>query len=681
MSATIGTPLLLAYGAVVCTLLSGAVSLLAVRRHPDFLHFGSFLFLFFAGAASIGAGGWTLLANLTVTDRFQLGLPWLDWHLRIDPLSGFFLVLLGTLVVAISLYGPSYTREFGRGEHAQPLPPLGVFTALFVLGMQVMLIADDALVFMIFWEMMSLSGYFLVVYQHQHAANRQAAFLYLLLAHVGALVILLSFGVLAAFGGGLTFDQMRAAKLTPLWATVAFACAFTGFGTKSGMVPLHVWLPDAHPVAPSHISALMSGAMIKMGIYGIVRLSYDLIGNVRWEWGMVVLIIGTASSLLGVLYALMQHDLKRLLAYHSIENIGIILMGLGLSMIFLGSGHKMLGTLGLVAALYHTINHALFKGLLFLGAGAVLYRTHARDLDHMGGLIHRMPITAFLFLVGCVAISALPPFNGFVSEWLTFQTALQAPVLKDGLLRTMIPIAAALLALTGALAAACFVKAFGIAFLGQPRTRRVARAREVPVGMLAGMGLLALLCLLLGVLPTTMIEAMAPITQLLVRDALPSATAQGWLWLTPISPQVASYSAPFVLVAIILVFGLGRLILKRGAEPTRRADAWDCGFGHLTQRMQYTSTAFSQPIRRVFRGVWKVEEHIETLADAGSIPRVTSLHYSLHTHDWAWLKGYLPIGRTVLAAANRIGFIQTGNIHTYLKFSFVTLLTFLWIVS
>ena len=681
MSATAGNPLLLAYAALVCTLLSGATSLFAVRRHPGFLHFGSFLFLFFSGAASVAAGAWALLAKRTVTDRFELGLPWLDWHLRIDPLSGFFLLLLGTLVVAVSLYGPSYTREFARGQGAQPLPPLGVFTALFVLGMQLLLLADDALVFMIFWEMMSLSGYFLVVYQHQHAANRHAAFLYLLLAHVGALVILLSFGVLAAFGGGLTFDQMRAAELTPLWATISFGCAFLGFGVKSGMVPLHVWLPDAHPVAPSHISAMMSGAMIKMGIYGIVRVSYDLIGDVRWEWGVVVLIVGTASSLLGVLYALMQHDLKRLLAYHSIENIGIILMGLGLSMMFLGSGHKMLGTLGLVAALYHTLNHALFKGLLFLGAGAVLYRTHERDLDHMGGLIHRMPVTAFLFLVGCVAISALPPFNGFVSEWLTFQTALQAPALKNGLLRTMLPIAAALLALTGALAAACFVKAFGIAFLGKARTRRVARAREVPAGMLGGMGLLAALCLLLGVFPTTMIEAMAPITQLLLHEALPSAAAEGWLWLTPISPQVASYSAPFVVAAIVVVFGLGYLFLKRGAAPARKAYAWDCGFGQLTTRMQYTSTAFSQPIRRVFRGVWKVDEHIDTLASAGPIPRVTSLHYDLHTHDWSWLAFYVPIGRLVLAAANRIGFIQTGNIHTYLKFSFVTLLVFLWIVS
>jgi len=681
MSGTNDLPLLLAYAGVACSLLSGAVSLLAVRRHPDFLHFGSFLLLFLSGTASIAAGGWVLLANLSLTDRFALGLPWLDWHLRIDPLSGFFLVLLGTLVVAVSLYGPSYTREFARGANAQPLPPLGVFTALFVVGMQMLLLADDALVFMIFWEMMSLCGFFLVAYQHQHAANRHAAFLYLLLAHVGALVILLGFGVLAAFGGGLTFDEMRVARLSPLWATIAFGCAFAGFGTKSGMVPLHVWLPDAHPVAPSHISALMSGAMIKMGIYGMVRVIYDLIGDVRWEWGVVVLVVGTASALLGVLYALMQHDLKRLLAYHSIENIGIILMGLGLSMIFLGSGHKLLGTLGLVAALYHTINHALFKGLLFLGAGAVLYRTHERDLDHMGGLIRRMPITALLFLVGCVAISALPPFNGFVSEWLTFQTALQAPALDNGLLRAMIPIAAAMLALTGALAAACFVKAFGIGFLGQPRSRRVARAREVPSGMLGGMGLLATLCLLLGVFPTTVIEAMAPITEMLVHGALPSAAARGWMWLTPISPQVASYSAPVVLLAIVVVFGLGFLVLKRGASAPRRAYAWDCGFGQLTQRMQYTSTAFSQPIRRVFAGVWKVEEQVDTLASTGPVARVTSLHYSLHTQDWSWLKGYLPIGRVVLAAAKRIVFIQTGNIHTYLKFSFATLLVFLWIVS
>lgn len=672
-------PLLLAYAAVACALLSGVVSLFAVRRHPGFLHSGSFLLLFLSGAGSMAAGGWALLGDLSLTDQLPLGLPWLKWHMRLDPLSGFFQVLLGTLVVAASLYGPSYTVKYTHGKDVQPLPPLGVFTAVFVLGMQMLLLSDDALVFMIFWESMSAAGYFLVAYQHQHAENRHAAFLYLLLAHVGSLVILLSFGVLAAFGGGLSFEQMRSAPLTPLWATIAFGCAFIGFGTKAGMVPLHVWLPEAHPVAPSHISALMSGAMLKMGIYGIVRLSFDLIGAVRWEWGLALLIVGTASALLGVLYALMQHDLKRLLAYHSIENIGIILMGLGLSMIFLGSGHLLLGTLGLVAALYHTINHALFKGLLFLGAGAVLYRTHERDLERMGGLIHRMPLTAFMFLVGSVAISALPPFNGFVSEWLTFQAALQAPALPNGVLRMVIPIAAALLALTGALAAACFVKAFGIAFLGKPRSHRVGHAHEVPKGMLSAMGLLALLCLLLGILPTAVLAAMAPITQLLVQASLPSA--QGWLWLTPLSPRVASYSAPFVLSALVAVFGLGYLFLKRRAVPARRSHAWDCGFGQLTHRMEYTSTSFTEPIRRVFGGVWKVEETVEIVAQPGPIPRVTAIRHQSHVHDWSWLKLYEPIARVVLGAARGIGFIQAGNIHLYLKYSFGTLLFLLWVVS
>src|SRR3990167_8249664 len=506
MSAAAQLPLWLAYTAVGASLLSGIVSLGATRHHPGFLHIGSFALLAASGAAGIVAGGWGLLANLTLTDHLPLGLPWLHWRLRLDPLSGFFFVVLHLLVLAIGLYGPRYTRDYARGDAPQPLPPLGVFTAVFILGMQMLLLADDAFMFMVFWEMMSVGGYMLVAYQHQHAANRQAAFLYLLLAHIGALVILISFGILAAFGGGYSFEAMRAAELPPLWATLAFVFALIGFGTKAGIVPLHAWLPEAHPVAPSHISALMSGAMIKMGIYGIVRLTYDLIGHIQWEWGAVVLLAGSASTLLGVLCAPMQHGLKRLLAYHSIENIGIILMGLGLSMIFLGTGHEVLGTLGLVAALYHTLNHAVFKGLLFLGAGAVLYRTHECDLDRLGGLIHRMPWTAAFFLVGCIAISALPPFNGFVSEWLTLQAALQAPQLENGVLRALIrsaiPMSAAVLALAAALAAACFVKAYGVAFLGRPRSRHVTHAREVSAGMLAAMGLLAGLCLLLGVLPT-----------------------------------------------------------------------------------------------------------------------------------------------------------------------------------
>jgi formate hydrogenlyase subunit 3/multisubunit Na+/H+ antiporter MnhD subunit len=681
-------PLTLAYAALGAALLYGATSLAAVHRHSGLLHALAFGWLGASGLLGVAAGGWALGADLTATDQLPLGLPWLAWHLRLDPLSGFFFILVGLLVLAVSLYAPAYVREFEHGRSRRALAPLGLATALFVVGMDLVLLADDAYAFMIAWELMSVASYALVAFQHEQAANRHAAFLYLLIAHVGALAILLAFGVLAAFGGAFTFEAMRAAELPPLWATIAFLLALLGFGAKAGVVPLHAWLPEAHPVAPSHISALMSGVMIKVAIYGFVRVVFGLIGEWHWAWGLVLLVLGTVTALAGILYALMQNDLKRLLAYSSIENIGIILMGLGLSMIFLGTGHEVLGTLGLVAALYHTINHALFKGLLFLGAGAVLYRTHERDLDHLGGLIARMPWTAGFFLVGCIALSALPPFNGFVSEWLTFQTALQVTALKGSIesavLRSLIPLSAAALALAAALAAACFVKAYGVAFLGRARSRHAAHAREVPAGMLAGMGLLAVLCLLLGVLPTVAIEAMAPVTQLLVDQTLPSAAVRGWLWLTPVSPALSSYSAPFVLAAIVLVFALGYVLLKRRAAPARRGDAWDCGFGALGTRMQYSSTAFSQPIRRVFAPAWKLEEQIEATREAGVLGRARSLHYRVHAQDWSWLKGYVPIGRLVLAAARNIGRIQTGSIHTYLGYSFVTLLVLLvaqWLVG
>src|SRR5688572_19170977 len=338
--------------------------------------------------------------------------------------------------------------------------------------MVVVLVADDAYLFMMAWETMALSSYFLVVANHRTAEIRSAGFLYLLLAHVGAIAILLTFGVTHGFAGDYTFDTMRGSDLSASWASVAFLLALFGFGAKAGLLPLHAWLPEAHPAAPSPVSALMSGVMLKTAIYGMVRVIYDLIGGVRWEWGIVVLVIGAGTTLFGVLYALMQHDLKRLLAYHSVENIGIILLGLGMSMVFFGFGQPAAGALGLIAALYHTLNHAVFKGLLFLGAGSILHSTGLRDLNHMGGLARSMPATAFHFLIGALAISALPPLNGFVSEWLTFQTALQAPLLEHGVVRSLLPLFAATLALAGALTAMCFVKVYGVAFLGQPRVEK-----------------------------------------------------------------------------------------------------------------------------------------------------------------------------------------------------------------
>jgi formate hydrogenlyase subunit 3/multisubunit Na+/H+ antiporter MnhD subunit len=654
---------------------------LGADRFPVLLRLGSSWFLGLAGLAAIAAGGWTLLTEIETRDTLALGLPWLAWHLRLDALSGFFLLVVGLLVAVVGLYAPGYVREFIRSRQTHALAPLGVFTGLFVAGMFLVLLAADAFVFMVAWELMSVSSYFLVAYQHQHSANRRAAFLYLLMAHVGGLAILLGFGVLAGFGNGFTFDAMRAASLSPTWASIAFALAFFGFGMKAGMVPLHAWLPEAHPVAPSHVSALMSGVMLKVALYGLIRFTYDLVGDIQYQWGVVVLLVGAVSTLLGVLYAMLRNNLKRLLAYSSIENVGIILSALGLSMIFLGTGHSTLGALGLLAALYHILGHAVFKGLLFLGAGAIAHGCHEQDLNNMGGLIRRMPQTSVFMLIGCLAIAGLPPLTGFVSEWLTFQVALQAPVLENGVLRAVIPATAAMLALSAALAAATFVKVYGVAFLGAPRTRHAAHAHEVAFGMRAAMGVLALLCILLGVLPSLVIDLIDAVPRLLVGQGPPTATAEGWLWLTPISPQVASYSAPLVFITIIVLAALVYAVLHVRRDELRRGYTWDCGFGNLNARMQYTGTAFAQPVQRIFAPVWDLKEEILETNDKHQPLRTVSLRHQLLAFDKSWSRLYEPIGALVLNAARRVGRIQTGSIHTYLAYSFFTLLLLLWVVT
>lgn len=643
----------------------------------------SFALLGGSGIAAVLGGAAALSTGTVYVARLALGLPWLHWHLRLDPLSGFFMLIVGVVVSAIACYGPGYVREYRHGK--QPLAVLGLFTGIFIAGMLLVLLADDAFAFMVTWELMSVASYMLVAYQHQNAANRRAAFLYLLMAQVGALAILLAFGVMVGAGkaGDFSFDALRQAHLSLNWGGVAFGLALLGFGMKAGLVPAHAWLPEAHPVAPSHISALMSGVMLKIAVYGFVRFCFDLISDVHWSWGVVTLLIGAASALLGILYALMQNSLKRLLAYSSIENLGIVFLGLGLAMIFVGTGHKALGVLALIAALYHCLNHAVFKSLLFLGAGAVIARSREDDLEQMGGLIRRMPQTALLFLIACISIAGLPPFNGFASEWLILQAALQAPVLSSGVLRSIIPVTAAALALTSALAAACFVKVFGVAFLGRARSRHVRHAREVGAGMRIGQGLLAILCVGLGVLPTFIVATLDTIPQALLGAGLPNAAARGWLWLTPISREMASYSALLVAVGIGLAWGFGYALLhrQRRREKLRRGYPWDCGFGGLDARMQYSATAFAMPIRRVFAPVWRIEEHIDATPHAVQPQRVAGLRYHLQVGDHSWAILYEPIAHMVLRAARLIGCIQTGSIRTYLAYSFFTLILLLWLIT
>ena len=668
----IETALSIAGLAVALALGSAAVSLLAAR-FTKVVRFAAMPLTGLCGVAAILAGLGALLSDGVATATLPLGLPWLPWHVRIDALAGFFLLPIGLVTTAVGLYGPAYVRVLEQGRDS--LVALGGFTGLFLAGMLLVVLADDAFLFMIAWEVMSLASYFLVAFQHEQAANRRAAFLYLLMAHVGGLSILLGFGVLASFGEGFAFASMRAAELSPVWASVAFGLVFLGFGMKAGLVPLHAWLPEAHPAAPSYISALMSGVMLKVAVYGFIRLVFDLIGDVQWTWGMAVLAIGSLSALTGALFALMQTDLKRLLAYSSVENLGIVFIALGLALIFIDTGHPLPGALAFVAALYHALNHALFKGLLFLGAGSILHSTHERDLEQMGGLLRRMPWTGLFFLIGCLSIAALPPFNGFVSEWLIFQAALQAWQLDSGVMRSLIPIATAVLALTGALVAATFVKVYGIAFLGQARSRHVRRARPGPWGIRAGQGLLAVLCVLLGLFPTLVIGLIDAVPRQLLGGGLPDAGSRGWLWLVPNAFETASYSPPLVTVllvaiAVVVAWGLRRV----GVRRVRRCDAWDCGFAPPTARMQYTATAFAQPVRRVFALLFRVEEGQVAREDGGT-------RHQIKIGDRSWDALYLPLARLVEAAARRVVRLQSGNVRDYLGWTLVTLLVLLWIVS
>ena len=607
-----------------------------------------------------------------------LGLPDLPFHLRVDPLAGFFLTLLGSVSAGISVYATGYFRE----ETAGRLALIGLQYHVFLASMAFVILADDAYMFMVAWETMALSSYFLVTTDHNLPAIRSAGFLYLLIAHLGAIAILLCFGVMHGGQGDYTFDALRAADLKPQWATVAFVLAFFGFGAKAGMIPVHVWLPEAHPAAPSPVSALMSGIMLKTAIYGMIRVTYDLIGNVHWEWGMLVLVIGAGTTLFGVLYALMQHDLKRLLAYHSVENIGIILLGLGMSMVFVGFGHPAAGALGLIAALYHTLNHAVFKGLLFLGAGSILHATGLRNLNDMGGLIHKMPHTAFYFLVGALAISALPPLNGFVSEWLTFQTALQASILENGVARSLLPLFAATLALAGALTGMCFVKVFGIAFLGRPREPRHAAPGAAgdhghDAGMMErfGMAWLAAGCFVLGLFPTSFLLMLNRVAISLTGHGLREGAVQSnWLWLVPIESERASYSPIVFLIVIVSVTLLTFIVVRRFYHGRLRySDAWGCGYSELTARTQDTADAFGQPIRHVFGPLYLMQRHMPAADDPA--PR-----FSLKIEDrhWYWL--YLPVARLAEYVSSKIALLQQGRISIYLLYSFVTLIALLVLV-
>ena len=621
---------------------------------------------------ALGCLGMALLAGIFLATghaaqvrTLPLGLPDLSFHLRLDALSGFFLFLLGAAGVGISIFAAGYFRS-GAGT-APAL--LGLQYHVFLASMAMVILADDAYLFMVAWETMALSSYFLVTSQHRIPEIRRAGFLYLLMAHIGAISILLGFGVLQGGSWRFTFDAMRGTTLSPFWATAAFLLALFGFGAKAGLVPMHAWLPEAHPAAPSPVSAMMSGLMLKTAIYGLLRVSFDLLHLRFWQWGALTVVLGLFSAMFGAIFAAVQTDMKRLLAYSSIENIGLIFTGIGLSILFEISKMPLFAALALTAALVHALNHSLFKSLLFLATGSVLHATNQRSLGKLGGLIRRMPWVAALTLIGTLAIAGLPPLNGFVSEWLLLQSFLFTPQIPHAFLNMLIPLGAAALALIVALAAYVMVKFYGVIFLGQPREASLENAHDANWPERLGLGWLAAGCILIGVAPQLALRCAGPVTSKLLGASIGSASS---LWLlVPISPEQASYSGLIFLFGILGVVGVTFVLVRLLAHGRiRRTPAWDCGYPWQTSRMQDTAEGFGQPIRHMFGAFFRMERELPEPSD--SSPR-----YRIHIEDRLWRALYLPIARAVRRLTDMIGFLQGGRLSVYLLYSFLTLIVLL----
>ena len=623
--------------------------------------------------ANTGVAGMQLLHASAAAPALHLpvGLPWIGAHFRMDALSAFFLLVTNLGGAGASLFA------IGYGAHEQAPGRVLPFYPVFLGAMNLVVLADDAFSFLVAWEFMSLSSWALVMAHHHDPDNRSAAYIYIVMASFGTLTLLLAFGLLAGGVGGYAFADIRSTGQT--LPGLVLVLVLIGTGSKAGLVPLHVWLPLAHPAAPSHVSALMSGVMTKVAVYGFVRIVFDLVGQPSWWWSILVIALAGITCVLGVLSALMQHDLKRLLAYHTVENIGIIFIGLGLALAFSAHGMQAPAALALTAALFHVFNHCVFKSLLFFGAGAVLVATGQRDMEHLGGLIHRMPVTAFAFLTGCIAISALPPLNGFVSEWLTFQAILLSPALPSWGLKIIVPAVGAMLALSAALAAACFVKAFGVTFLGRPRTSVAAQAHEVDRASLAAMLAFAAICLLAGILPGLFIDAISPVTLSLVGAHMPVQAALPWLSIVPVAESRSSYNGLLVFIFIVLATILTVEVIHRFASrAVRRGPAWDCGYPDADPATQYTADSFAQPIRRVFgEVVFKASERVDMPAPGDRRPaRLTVI-----LRDLIWEAFYAPVSAFVSVAAERLNRLQFLTIRQYLSLVFVALVALLLVVS
>jgi hydrogenase-4 component B len=649
--------------------LTGASSSLILNRNDRLCTYTAFISAAIAGLIGIVFSMSVIFGEIYTFDL--PGSPFLAHGIFIDNLSAFFILVISIAVFAVSIYSIGYVREyFGKKN----IGYLGLLYNLFILSMILVVSANNAVMFLIVWEVMSIISYFLVVYEHEKQENRKAGLIYIVMTHIGTGFIILSFLIFASASGSFNFETFSQAgsQLPLLLKNMAFIFALIGFGTKAGIVPLHIWLPYAHPAAPSNVSALMSGVMIKIGIYMFIRVFFDFLGATELWWGILLLIIASVSALVGVMYALMEHDMKRLLAYHSVENIGIILIGVSLAMIFMSSGQPELAAFGLIAGLYHLINHAVFKSLLFMGAGSLIYSTHTKNIEDYGGLIKKMPWTALFFLIGAISISALPPFNGFVSEWLTFQAQLLSIDLTDNITKIAILFSGAGLALTSALAALCFVKAFGISFLALPRSQHAEEAKEVPVSMLTGMGILSIACIALGVMPLYVVRILDSISMQHVGASIGSRMGSG-LFITSLSAHPASISTLWIALLIFVVLPLPLILyLYLHRTSTREYETWGCGQPGIGARNEYTSTAFSKPIRVWFANIYRPHREVRTTyTDSPYLKDRVIFNSQIDPVFEKYFYG--PVIWFVLNISRLMTVIQTGYIQTYLLYILITL--------
>lgn len=600
-------------------------------------------------------------------------LPFFNLEIFVDGMSAFFMLIIGLVSFAVSLYSIGYSKEY---ETKKSISVFGFLFNIFILSMILVVSSNNAFFFLIFWEVMSLVSFFLVIYDHDKEENLKSGITYLVMTHFGTALIFVSFLLGYTQTGSFSFDSMResSASFPLLVKNLVFVFAFIGFGVKAGIVPLHTWLPHAHPSAPSNISALMSAVMIKMGIYGIVRTVFDFSGfdaspDFAW-WGVLMVAVGSISAVTGVLYAVIERDIKRALAYSSIENIGIILIGLGLSIVFATYHLVALSVLAFVASMYHTINHAVFKGLLFMGAGSVVHATHTRNIEDLGGIIKQMPWTSLLFLIGAVSIVGLPPFNGFVSEWLTLQSFLSSYQIPSTILQISIAFASLPFALTIGIASAAFVRLFGITFLSRARSKHALNIKEVPHSMIAGMAVLAAACILLGILASLGISLISTAFHLPSQPSSPLDTITLQNNVNPVH-----ISMPYVLILFSAItigtFGFIRTIGGRTSKTIY--GTWDCGFGNLNEKMEYTATSLSQPIRAVFKVFFK-PHNITSKEFFASTNQylIKSIKFNSITKNIFEESLYQPIISSTLRVLDKIRKIQAGKINAYLLYIMIT---------